>query len=323
MRGIKIKTAMQSNEKNNSYFPIIDIIKAAACIMIFLYHCNTILPDNWKFLTLLGQDMGNNFFFMVSGFALAGSIDRTDWKGFPKWYFKRLIRILPITAIAYTGSYFMGFYSFADMSQIITVFIYPTLYWFVSAILLYYIILFILAKTANEKVLFIIETALFVLFVIFSERLERLYIIGLIAMIMGYMVKKNIDKSEQSGKDIFIIFVLLGFFITKSFNIKYLTNILSDLCVLIAGASLLIIGQRNNERLSDFFSVRKPLKAVIKYVGGMALPLYLVQSFCSGYIGYMISLSIPFPRSFLINFLIVWGIGTILYFISNIPMKFL
>ncbi len=311
--------------KNSNYVPIIDMIKAAACIMIFLYHCNTILPDNWKFLTLLGQDMGNNLFFMVSGFSLAASIDRTEWKGFPSWYLRRLARILPITAIAYIGSYLMGFYSFADMTQIITVFIYPTLYWFVSAILLYYIILFLLAKIAGGKALIPIEFTLFILFIFCSERLERLYVIGLIAMLLGYLVKKYSDMAKNYAKDCcpVLIISLAVFFTAKAVSIKYFSNILADLAVLGTGGSLLIIGYINNERLSELLSAGKPLKAIFKYIGEMALPLYLVQCFCSGYIGYMLTLTYPFPVSFRINFLIVWGVGSLLFLISNIPTKLL
>ncbi len=52
-----------SEERPEKRLVIVDIIKAVSCIMIFLYHCNTILPGEWKFLTLFGQDLGNNLFF--------------------------------------------------------------------------------------------------------------------------------------------------------------------------------------------------------------------------------------------------------------------
>ena len=94
-------------------FEIVDISKALACIFIFLYHCNTILPGEWKFMTLFGEDMGNCLFFMVSGFALFPSIQRSSPKDFPGWYKRRLLRILPLLVFAYAAAYLFGFFGFA------------------------------------------------------------------------------------------------------------------------------------------------------------------------------------------------------------------
>ncbi|XME01904.1 acyltransferase family protein [Lachnospiraceae bacterium C1.1] len=317
-----------TNEKK--FIPIVDIVKAAACIMIFLYHCNTILPAGWKFLTVLGQDMGNNLFFMVSGFALAPSIRKTPGNEFLSWYKRRLIRILPITFLAYFGAFLMGFYSLTSLSQLVTVFIYPTLYWFVSAILIYYILLFIIGKITKGREQILIAGFIFILFAIFSERQEKLYLIGLLAMLSGFILREKIDEIDFNAKEIpkffssrFLIFgiSLMAFIIGKPGNIRYFSSILTDIGVIGVGSSLLMIGYGKNKTLSEFFTENKAASAVIKYIGGMALPIYLVQCFCSGYIGYMISLLIPFPRSFLVNFVVIWGIGTVLYYISRFCTK--
>jgi uncharacterized membrane protein len=309
---------------------VVDIIKAAACLVIFLAHCNTIMPGNWDWLIAFGQDFGNNLFFMVSGFALAPSIDSTPVKRAHIWYVKRLIRILPITMIAYAVMYSMGYFSFKDPSQLFVVFVYPTLYWFVSAILIFYIILFFIAKYAGKKTLVIINIVLFILYILSGQNKERLYLMGLISMIVGYMLRKYIqsegwrsaDSVETSRKKRFFLAGLIiscGVYVAGELSgVRYVSAALAFAGALFAGCFLMLLGVLSNDGLLAFFENRKRLHSFIRYVGDMALPLYIVQCLCAGYIGYTIGQRVDFPLSFLVNFIIVWSAGTVLYFISAV-----
>ncbi len=308
-------------KSTKTYIAIVDILKACACIMIFLTHCNTILPGEWKFLTVFGQDLGNNLFFMVSGFSLAPSIIRTEWRDAPAWYVKRLVRILPITIIVYIIMFFMGYYSFADPSQVFVVFVYPTLYWFIEAILVFYIVLFVLAKLTDVRTQAVICIALAVIYILLTGRHERFYFIGLLSMIAGYMVRTALDnKTDIKLKrymPIGILVSLIVFLIAERFDGAYAATAVILLSAEAVGVLSLITGYLVNDRISTALSDRAMLHGVIKHIGNMALPLYLVQSFCSGYIGFWIGLHIDFPLSFLVNFIVSWGLGTVLYFISK------
>ena len=307
------------------YIAIVDILKACACIMIFLTHCNTILPGEWKFLTVFGQDLGNNLFFMVSGFSLAPSIIKTEWRGAPAWYMKRLIRILPITLIVYIIMFFMGYYSFEDPSQVFVVFVYPTLYWFIEAILVFYIVLFILAKLTDVRAQAVICIALAVIYILLTGRHERFYFIGLFSMIMGYMVRTVLDnKKDVRFKryiPIGIVVAVTAFLMAERFDGTYAATAVILLSAEAVGVLSLSTGYLVNDSISAALSDRTMLNGIIKYIGNMALPLYLVQSFCSGYIGFWIGLHIDFPLSFLVNFIVSWGLGTVLYFIRKIYLR--
>ncbi len=315
---------------------IVDIIKAAACIMIYLYHCNTILPGEWKFLTFLGQDLGNNLFFMVSGFSLAPSIDRIDMKkdgmrAACRWYLKRLLRILPITVIAYILTFFMGYYSLDDPKQLIAIFIYPTLYWFITAILVFYIILFLAAKCPYRSIMYIMCAMLAILYVVLYSGQERLYVIGLLSMLSGYLLKEHIEKKENAltGEAygsrhgvllslIASVLLFIVFIMGKRADRGYFSAILIMTGVLGTGLSLLTCGYMANDRLTAFFEKRHRLYGLLRYIGDMALPVYLVQCFCFGYIGFTIGLHVDFPLSFPVNLIIVWTLGTLLYIINRI-----
>ena len=53
---------------------------------------------------------------------------------------------------------------------------------------------------------------------------------------------------------------------------------------------------------------------IIKFTGNLALPLYMVQCFNAGMIGYTIGQRIVFPLSFALNFFIVVGAASLLEF---------
>ncbi len=313
-----------------AYIAIVDIVKAAACIMIFLYHCNTFLPGEWKFLTIFGQDLGNNLFFMVSGFTLAPSIDRTPVNKIHVWYLKRLIRILPITAIAYFATWLKGYYSFRDPAQLFTVFIYPTLYWFITAILVFYLILFLMAKITVPYVTTAFMAALAVLSAVLYGRQERLYTIGLFAMFAGYSLRRWLAKDHAGSRSLFtkravtvagLILCLAVFILGETMEYGPLAALLIYPAAMGFGFFALTSGYVADDSLSSLFDKRRMLKAVTGYVGGMALPLYLVQCFCSGLIGFWIGLHIDFPMSFPVNFVIVWSAGTVLFIIEKCITK--
>ena len=277
----------------------------------------------------LGQGIGNNFFFMVSGFVLVPSIERAAWRDFPKWYLKRLMRILPITAIAYAAAYLMGYYSFSDRAQLVAVFIYPTLYWFITCILIFYIFLFIIAKTTGFKFQGALCMLLAVLYVALNGRQERLYVLGLLSMTAGYMLRVALDASKQTvylktASSVLAIAAVV-FILTDIAELRHGTDYLIStlLCVSSQAVCLsaLAIGYMTNDKLEAVLSERRLLKGAIRYIGDMALPIYIVQCFCSGYIGFWIGLHIDFPLSFPVNFIVVWSLGTVLLFISRGAMR--
>ena len=63
---------------------IIDIAKALACLLIANFHSDILYPDKLSLLSF-GGDIGNNIFFMVSGFALLPSVEKSTSLDIGKW----------------------------------------------------------------------------------------------------------------------------------------------------------------------------------------------------------------------------------------------
>ena len=299
----------------------IDLLRALACVMIFLYHCNTFLPGEWKFITLFGEDIGNNLFFMISGFTLYRSIMAASFKDFLPWYLKRLYRIVPLLFLAYFISGLSGFYTFSDKAQVFTVFVYPTLYWFVTGILAFYPILFVLGKLVRPP--YTLAVAIFLLLVALqrSGTLECHYLTGFFAMYAGFCmagsyVKKGMPKFHISYW-ISAIAMTLAYIVAKRYFPGRVSLVFAMLlCIFLVSAFV-----ATEDGFKAFADKRVRLYGFLKHVGNMALVLYLVQCFNGGLIGFTIGQRVKFPLSFFVNFAVIWSLTCGLYFLDRLLFR--
>lgn len=150
---------------------------------------NTHLNDVWPSESLaVGGLLGDVLFFMISGYCLVDS----KFKNFFNWYIKRILRIYPAIILMTVFNLSIGYFSLIGKSAF-SVFVYPTLYVFVGAIMLLYIPFYFYAKLitpivpSNEKI---------------SARgiapREKLSLIGVAAVFACYMLAYIfiVDKSE-------------------------------------------------------------------------------------------------------------------------------
>ena len=314
-----IMVFMENKEQKSLY--IVDIIRCTACLMIFLYHCNTILPGEFRFLTFFGEDMGNDLFFLISGFALLPSIERAELKDFPRWYLRRLIRILPTLAFFYLLSFLTGFYALKDPAQLFTVFIYPTLYWFVTGILVFYILVFLIMKLCPGAARLLLPVILLILWWILWDKMETYYLSGLLSMLTGALLRESLEKGSFLSRKtplypaaFFISFILYmavkGLKFTgaaASMGILRPVSLSAGILAIASGCFALIWGYEENAALSLFFESRTPLIKIIRKTGLLALSVYMVQCFNAGLIGFKIGEKIPFPLSFAVNLVVIWG----------------
>lgn len=298
-------------------FASIDILRALACVMIFLYHCNTFLPGEWKFITVFGEDIGNNLFFMISGFTLYRSIMAAEFKDFLPWYGKRLYRILPLLILAYAASAVSGFYSFSDKAQLFTVFVYPTLYWFVTGILAFYPILFVIGKLVPERFYPAVCVFILCLALVRSGTLECHYLTGFFAMCIGFGMARYYEKKGRPEYHmaylINAVAMVLAYIVAK----RYFPGVVSLTFAMLLCISLLAGFMAAETGFRAFFDVRVKLYAFFRHLGNMAMVLYLVQCFNGGLIGFTIGQRVKFPLSFAVNFAVIWSLACVLYFLDR------
>jgi peptidoglycan/LPS O-acetylase OafA/YrhL len=110
-----------------------------------------------------GGAIGNALFFMLAGYGLALSWER-EKRSFLEWYKRRILRIYP-SLILVVGIFDLiiggGWKSWTFMDYL-AAFIWPTPAWFISALMLFYIVIFILLKLKKHNVFL---TLIFLLFI--------------------------------------------------------------------------------------------------------------------------------------------------------------
>jgi peptidoglycan/LPS O-acetylase OafA/YrhL len=110
-----------------------------------------------------GGAIGNAFFFMLAGYGLALSWER-EKRTFSQWYKRRILRIYPslILVVVVFDLISGGAWKYWTFMDYIKEFLWPTSAWFISALMLFYIIVFIMLKLKNNNAFLV---AIFVLFI--------------------------------------------------------------------------------------------------------------------------------------------------------------
>lgn len=108
----------------------VTVLRALAACIITNAHYTGVYPTD---LIANGGLLGDVMFFAVSGFCFAKVKEP-----FPKWYFKRLVRILPVVWLITAIYGIVGLFEIEfTFKGVLSAFIYPTRYHFISSILIY------------------------------------------------------------------------------------------------------------------------------------------------------------------------------------------
>lgn len=120
------------------YYNHITILKVFATIFITWFHFKTFTPTPINKL-FIGGMLGNSLFFFCSGYL--SSIKKEKYKG--EWLVNKWIRIMP--------SIWIGTILLMSIRDVkIYNFIYPTLFWFINALLIFYTIFYAFNKLLTK-----------------------------------------------------------------------------------------------------------------------------------------------------------------------------
>ncbi|MBQ9900814.1 MAG: acyltransferase family protein [Clostridia bacterium] len=123
------------------------LLKFAACLLIINSHCREIYP---YFFLAVGGGHGNALFFIISGYCLANIKP-----GFLDWYLKRVRRIIPAALLMMTVGLALNYGAgIVDSRQSGLQFV-ADRYWFIWAIMIYYVLFYWVVKNSQIKRLLI------------------------------------------------------------------------------------------------------------------------------------------------------------------------
>ena len=175
------------------YYSFINLLKAFAAVLITNSHIGDLYP--LSFLSV-GGAIGNTIFFLVSGFCISNRI----MVGWSTWLFGMIKRVYVSTLFIGNILLLLGDILF-NFKSIFDSIIFPIRFWFVVAILLYYIILLPVSRCniKSLKYILLFNVLLYSTAYIFILNKNRWvkedgwlkYIFHFIPFLIGYMIKCN------------------------------------------------------------------------------------------------------------------------------------
>lgn len=302
-------------------FYIIDYLKAFACLLIVNFHSDILFPDRLS-LFAFGGDLGNNIFFMVSGFALYPSIRRTEYRRMGRWYGKRLKRLLPMLFLFYAASLAVGDVRIGCVSDIITAFVFPSIYWFTGAILLLYFVLFVLEKGCPA----VVRNCMYVIFSVLHIILDGIYVerylIGFMAMAVGSGMRRRFEQETCHIEDnrcfimgtlsAGIVYVILKFLRKQGVQAFGLVHLGIGLATISIAALLLGWGYLKENSIKRFSACHNKFYRIVHVLAKVTLAVYLVQGFHNRIILQCIKKHILFPVSYVLGMTVVFIFAVII-----------
>lgn len=280
----------------------IDIIKFIAAIIITNSHFGNIYPPSLQALAT-GGAIGDALFFFCSGFTLflkpAGRFDN--------WYKKRISRIYPtIFAWAIISAFIFG--STSNMKTTI-------LHgggWFVTCIMLYYIVAYFINKYFYNRLhtAFSIATLIVIISYIMWDRPDNFGMYGdtllkwvffFLAMLLGAIIGKNRKVMGEKKSLIISIVSIIAFyailFMSASNPIANKLQIISlvPLLALTYSTYSLFNGKTAQKLFCNRF-----VYYIVMFVGGLCLEIYITQITLLHY-----DLGLLFPVNYFAMFAII------------------
>lgn len=124
------------------YFVI--YLRAIAVLLIMNSHFDGVYPIDISF----GGALGLALFFIISGFLLININQNTS---FIKWYFKKILKIYLSMYIVLAAQILIGYAHIGSFNKFARLFLWPTGYWFVSAITVLYAVYYIFIKLVFHR----------------------------------------------------------------------------------------------------------------------------------------------------------------------------
>ena len=283
------------SEKDEYHF-FIDLMKCLGVFLIINSHFDSIYPIR-AFAT--GGALGNSLFFAASGFLIRNK--KKDIKFFLRFAMRLYIPLWIITLLCGINH---------DKSYLYQL-VWPTNYWFIGAIVLFYVLYTILEKYNIFNHIFLFLTVIIVVyFSVYIFLLDtsewivetpgltdlnsgfKLIYYFAIMVFAGYVKECSFDSRAVLVSKIICILSVIIMYISKAIMWKYSFfmhfQFISQLCTFVFGISFLIICKSS-----------KNLKCIksklINYISNISLECYLTQ-----FLIISLVYSIKFPFNFVL-----------------------
>ena len=297
----------------------ITVLRALAACLITNSHYTGVYPTD---LIANGGLFGNVIFFAVSGFCLVNIKE-----SFPKWYAKRLVRLLPATWLMTAIYGIVGLFRIElTFKGLFSSFIFPSRYYFISSILVLYIPFYFIMKYDKLKLhipqISLAIASVWLIYYVFFYDKSRYHIdavgepmilfLFMFAMLIGAYCR--IEKERFINKECIVCWIalpisLIAYFASKMLFVKFTAiskfQIINQLVLLLL---LFVLFRCFASIDSKLENLPKPIKTVITFISTITLEIYLVQLPLIHKINFL-----PFPA----NWFFITAVIILLAFLLN------
>ena len=297
-----------------------DILKVFSALFIINSHFDRIYP-NPKFASVGAIWIA--MFFMVSGFCM-----EPIQKSFGQWIGEKLIRIyIPLFIVLIFGFLTVD-KGMLTKENAFSMFIWPTKFWFVGAILLFYFLYYALRDVRTKKQFLLLYLGIGFLYAFWYVRLDTSewvveggffkYIYYFAIMMTGKYIKIHQNKFMK-GRGLFLLQSFLAFFV--SYGGKYVMEknpslfhlqFIFQFGVIWFATTFFLFSISLESFLKKY--IPKRWKEIIEHFVGLTLELYLVQFIM---ITVCVNADVTFPLNIPLVLFMIFGGAEILHRVSN------
>lgn len=312
-------TDSQSNSWN-----CITFLKCLAALLITNAHLGPFYPEQFQFLSF-GGALGNSLFFLCSGWALVDGVKKMSFRD---WYCKRAIRVLiPVwTFMLITSCLRINSYHWNQILQ--------TPYWFLNAILLFYIPYYSIVRQTSKWLLPIcafLYLGCVIEFELVShdkwmmeESVNDVYIhywFYFLIMLLGSYLRGNLKSINLSSKTALKYCIIYGALTLISFmaymgDKYYIIHVdFPNYNYQLLLPILLVAFAVSFYCLSLYLFQLWPQickNKIVNFIAGITLEIYVVQFTTSHYLVHL-----PFPLGMISNILMIMVCAKLLNLVSS------
>lgn len=308
------------------HYEYIGILRLIAIILITNSHFDEVYP--WPLSW--GGAPGNALFFLISGFLIAKIPER---ERIQHWYLRRVKRIYPSVWAITLVLCITKTYKVTSWGDVFSFFVYPTRYWFVAAMLLLYLLFFLLRKSRVDTHIALAAVVVLYIYKYLNEYQEGTFFVeaclrvnvGMFCMILGAYLRDCVEENRNlkgSGNKLLNLLIacmsVIGFLGIKlligrwypAFYFQFLTHIFS----VTFAYNLFLFGMTYEEMLEKYRDL-KAYKA-IQYISACSLEIYLIQR-------WIIDLmcNIRFPMNLILIIICICAFASVIHWLVDTISK--
>lgn len=281
-----------------------------------------------------GGAIGISLFFVLSSFGLLLS-ERKIPRNFTDWYARRIKRIYPsiwaaLIFIILPFNLYKNIFDIKDILNFLGNFFYPpSALWFLRAIMVYYLLNFIIIKNYHRKKLYFVVLPVSVLYVVFylnfldlskwtvEDVLYFKLLFYTLVTTFGIFLADINHRVKYAGlRDWLLLFLSFGVIYGHKFMM--FKDFLPSLQFVQQLFLLPLVYYAFKVSRSNFIQNKimewPVVSIVIKYISSIALEVYIVQGYISPFI---LELKLPFPVNIVVFVTFIFIFSSLIKFLSK------